>query len=441
MTMFEIITDKKFGRELTRGQIEFFIKGAADGSIKEYHLAALLMALRLNGMTDRELLDMTLAMARSGTMLNLDPIGVPCVDKHSTGGVGDTTTLILAPLVAACGVPVCKLSGRGLAHTGGTVDKLESIPGMRMQLTSKEMLDCLGKVGCVIAGQSGDMAPADKTLYALRDVTSTVDSIPLIASSVMSKKIAGGAHGIVLDVKTGSGAVIQDIQGSIKLAEAMVSIGANAGKNVIALVTSMSQPLGTHIGNALEVKEAIDILSGHAAGDLRQVSLRLGSYMLLAAGKTGTLEEAEVLLRRALADGSGLAKLEEIIGAQGGDARVCRDTRLLPAAPCVQAFYCRAGGYMGRMDTEKLGLCAMSLGAGRATAEGTIDPSVGFVLHRRAGDAVSKGDALFTVHAADALKLHEAAETLFNIVPIVSERPAPEKLIDAVVDASGVRLC
>lgn len=438
MLMTQVISDKKWGRELSREQIAFFVSGAADGSIKDYQLTALLMAIRLNGMTARELGDLTLAMAHSGDMVDLSAVDGVCVDKHSTGGVGDTTTLVLVPLVAACGAKVVKISGRGLAHTGGTVDKMESIPGMRTSLSGQEMIAQVRRIGCAVAGQSPNMVPADKTLYALRDVTSTVDSIPLIASSIMSKKIAGGAGGIVLDVKTGSGAIIPDMAGSIELAKTMVSIGAHTGRKVIALVTGMSQPLGTHIGNALEVKEAVDILSGRAAGDLRTVSLKLGSYMLLAAGITQTPQAGEQMLLKALKSGAGLQKLKEMIAAQGGDERVCDDTALLPQAAFVKTYACGDNGFVGEMNAEKLGLCAMALGAGRREKTDPIDPAVGFVLHGRVGDKLQKGDPLFTVHASCEKAMEEAAQTLYGLIPITRERVEPEKLIHAIITEDGV---
>ena len=441
MLMTQIITDKKLMRALSKEQIDFFVTGAADGSIPDYQLAALLMAIRLNGMSERELDDLTTAIARSGYMADLSAINGICVDKHSTGGVGDTTTLVLVPLVAACGVPVCKLSGRGLAHTGGTVDKMESIPGMRVEMSPNEMIAQVKRIGCAVVGQSPDMTPADKTLYALRDVTATVDSLPLIASSIMSKKLASGAEGIVLDVKTGSGAIVPDLEGSIELAKTMVSIGIRAGRKMIALVTGMSQPLGTHIGNALEVKEAVDILSGRASGDLKTVALMLGGYMLMTADAAPDPETAEKILTEALESGRGLRKFKEMIAAQGGDPGICDDTSLLPSAPCIQTFPCRAKGYAGRMDAEQLGLCAMALGAGRRHKEDRIDPAVGFVLHARVGDALQEGDPLFTVHASDTRTLHAAAETLYTLVPILPEHVQQARLIDAIVDINGVRLC
>lgn len=321
MALIDVITAKKFGQELTQQQLTEFAQAAADQNTPDYQLAALLMAIRLNGMSPQETAGLTLAMAQTGDMLSPDVGGIP-VDKHSTGGVGDTTTLILAPLVAACGGKVVKMSGRGLGHTGGTIDKLESIPGFRTELPEEEFLRIAREVGCCVVGQSGELAPADKRLYALRDVTGTVDSIPLIASSIMSKKLAGGAQGIVLDVKLGSGALMKTMEECMALARAMCDIGKRAGRKMAALVTGMDEPLGSHVGNALEVKEAIDTLAGRVQGPLLFVSLALGAQMLLLGGQAGNEKEALAMLQNALADGSGLEKLKQMITAQGGDARV-----------------------------------------------------------------------------------------------------------------------
>ena len=358
MNMIEIITKKKLGQTLTREEIVHFTRGAADGSIPDYQLAALLMAIRLNGMTAQETTDLTLAMRDSGDVCDLSAIPGVKVDKHSTGGVGDTTTLVLAPLVAACGVPVAKMSGRGLGHTGGTLDKLESISGLTVSLTEEQFVNQVNDIGLAVIGQTASLAPADKTLYALRDVTATVDSLPLIASSIMSKKLASGADAIVLDVKTGSGALMETVEDAIGLAKAMVDIGTLAEKPVRAIVTGMGQPLGTHIGNALEVKEAIDVLAGRVTGDLLEVALLLGSHMLVAGGRTDSTEEARAMLLEALHSGAGLEKLRAMITAQGGDASCVDDVMRLPQPALIREVKCGCEGCIACMDTEALGYAA-----------------------------------------------------------------------------------
>ena len=417
MTMLEIIEKKKLGKELTGEEIRFFASAAAEKSVPDYQLAALLMAIRLQGMTDRETTELTLAMRDTGDVADLSSIPGIKVDKHSTGGVGDTTTLVLAPLVAACGAPVAKMSGRGLGHTGGTLDKLESIPGLRVGLTEEEFLRQVREVGVAVVGQTGHLAPADKTLYALRDVTSTVDSIPLMVSSILSKKLAAGSDAIVLDVKTGSGALMQNLEDSIHLAEMMVSVGTLAGKPTLAVISGMDQPLGSHVGNALEVKEAIDILSGRAAGDLKEVSLTLGGHMLMLAGRAQTHPEAVKMLEEALESGAGLRKLKEMIRAQGGDPAVCDDVTLLPQAPVKRTVCCGRSGYVLRMNTMALGTAAQAMGAGRMRVEDQIDYAVGFVLQVRIGDQVTPETPLCELHArteADADRAEQAVrEAIF----------------------------
>ena len=438
MDFLSIITAKKNGQELTASQIRSFAQAASDGSVPDYQLAALLMAIRLNGMTARETNELTLAMAQSGDMLDPDVGGVP-VDKHSTGGVGDTTTLVLAPLVAACGGKVLKMSGRGLGHTGGTIDKLESIPGMRVSLPEEEFVDIVRRVGCAVVGQSRELAPADKRLYALRDVTATVDSIPLIASSILSKKFAAGARAIVLDVKFGSGAIMDTMEKTLDLACTMVQIGTLAGRKVIAVISSMEEPLGTHIGNALEVKEAVDILSGRAGGDLKEVSLFLGSQMLVASGVCPDEETAHARLTEALESGRGLAKLKEMIRAQGGDDRVCDDVSLLPQAPLTVPVIAEKAGYLSQMDTAALGNAAQAMGAGRRTKEDVIDPAVGIVMCKRLGDLVAPGDTLATLYARTEESAAAAAAAVREAL-VFSEAPAQKpKLIFAVVTPDGIR--
>ena len=439
MNMVEIITKKKLGQALTPEEIAYFVRGAADRSIADYQLAALLMAIRLKGMTPEETTELTLAMVHSGETADLSRIPGVKVDKHSTGGVGDTTTLILAPLVAACGVPVAKMSGRGLGHTGGTLDKLESIPGMRVDLSEEAFIAQVQRIGLAVIGQTKALAPADGTLYALRDVTSTVDSLPLIASSIMSKKLASGADAIVLDVKTGSGAIMQDLEGSIALGKAMVEIGALAGKPVTALVTGMAQPLGTHVGNALEVKDAIDVLQGRTQGDLKEVSLLLGSQMLVCAGRAKTPEEGRGLLEQAIASGAGLRKFQEMIEAQGGDPRVCEDLSLLPQAAVKRVARCGRSGYVAAMDTQALGLAAQAMGAGRMRKEDRLDYSVGFVLPVRLGDRVEADTELCTLYARNEADAARAEAAIRAAVTIQDAPVPPAPLCYAVMSREGVR--
>ena len=441
MDILSVLEDKKRKKALTKEQIEFFVRGAADGTLPDYQLAALLMAIRLNGMDARETADLTMAMARSGDMLSPQVGGVP-VDKHSTGGVGDTTTLILAPLVAACGGKVLKMSGRGLGHTGGTVDKLESIAGFRVSLPEEEFVSIVRRVGCAVVGQSAQLAPADKRLYALRDVTATVDSIPLIVSSILSKKFAAGARAIVLDVKAGSGALMPTVEASIQLAQAMVDIGAHAGRSVIAVVSGMEEPLGSHVGNALEVREAIDVLAGRAGGPLKTVSLFLGAQMLVASGVADSEEAAQKMLAEALESGAGLKKLKEMITAQGGDSAVCDDPSLLPRAPYIRPVIAQTAGYLSHVNGTALGLAAQRMGAGRVRKEDPIDPAVGFVMEKRIGDRIEKGDVICTLHAKDETSAREAESRILDTLTL-SPDPAPRaRLLYALITPKGVtELC
>jgi len=435
MAFIDIIAAKKSGKALTEAQIDEFARAAADPGTPDYQLAALLMAIRINGMDARETAQLTLAMAKTGDMLSPEVGGVP-VDKHSTGGVGDTTTLILAPLVAACGGKVVKMSGRGLGHTGGTVDKLESIPGFRTELPEAEFLRIAREVGCCVVGQSGELAPADKRLYALRDVTSTVDSIPLIASSIMSKKLAGGAQGIVLDVKVGSGALMKTLEDCLALARAMTDIGRRAGRRMAALITGMDEPLGSHVGNALEVKEAIDTLAGRSQGPLLAVSLALGAQMLLLGGVAQDEPGARGLLEAALREGRGLERLRRMIEAQGGDGRVCDDTGLLPQAEKATPVPAPQSGYLARMDTEQAGLAAQALGAGRLTKDDVIDPAAGYILFKRVGDYLREGEPVAELRHAAKAPSGEAARMLRDslrfsdtpphIPPLIRARIAPD---------------
>lgn len=439
MTMLEIIEKKKFGQELTKEEIAFFAGAAAEKSVPDYQLSALLMAIRLNGMTDRETTDLTLAMRDSGDIADLSAIPGIKVDKHSTGGVGDTTTLVLAPLVAACGAPVAKMSGRGLGHTGGTLDKLESIPGLTVSLSVEEFIRQVKEIGVAVVGQTGRLAPADKTLYSLRDVTSTVDSLPLIVSSILSKKLAAGSDAIVLDVKTGSGAIMHTLEDSLKLAESMVRVGVLAGKPIVALVSGMDQPLGTHVGNALEVKEAIDILSGRAGGDLLEVSLTLGGFMLHLAGKAETPEAGREMMRQAIGSGAGLRKLKQMIAAQGGDPAVCDDVTLLPQAKVIRPVACGVSGWVVKMDTMELGLAAQAMGAGRMKIDDRLDYSVGFVLQVRIGDRVEAGTPLCVLHARSGADADRAEAAVRAAITFGQEPCGRVPNFYAVVTKDGVR--
>ena len=439
MSMVEWIEKKKLSQALTAEEIDAFVAGATDGSIPDYQIAAMLMAIRLIGMNREETSQLTLAMTCSGDQVDLSALkGIP-TDKHSTGGVGDTTTLVLAPLVAACGVPVAKMSGRGLGHTGGTLDKLESIAGFQIERSIPQFIAQVEDIGCAVIGQSGDLAPADRVFYGLRDVTSTIDSLPLIASSIMSKKLASGAQAIVLDVKTGEGAIMHSLEESIEFAQAMVRIGEDAGRRMVALVTDMGEPLGSHVGNALEVKEAIDVLAGRVKGPLLEVSLELGGWMLVLGGAAKTPEAGKELLQSALDSGKGLETLARMIAMQGGDAQVCEDVSRLPQAKVILPVPAVQNGFVQSMDTTRLGNAAQSMGAGRKTKTDTIDYSVGFVLHKRIGDAVKAGEALATVYANSAESAQSATRQIRDAVRIGAEKVAPCKLVHALVTGEEVR--
>jgi len=408
MRAVDIIIKKRDGGELSRAEIEFFIAGLTQGDIPDYQVAAWAMAVLFRGMTAHEMTDLTLAMARSGEMLDLSDTVPFAVDKHSTGGVGDKVTLVVEPLVASCGVPVGKMSGRGLGFSGGTIDKLESIPGLRLALSVAEFKRQLKDIGIVLTGQSGDLAPADGKLYALRDVTGTVQSIPLIASSVMSKKIAAGAQAIVLDVKVGSGAFMPSLAEATKLAQAMVSIGQTAKRKVVAVISDMNQPLGHAVGNALEVREALEALHGGGPEDFREHCLLIASHLLMLAGKAKTPRAARAQLEAALADGRAFAKFRQLVERQGGDVRVIDNPDRLPHAPFVETVAAPRTGYVAEVDAGEVGLSAVDLGAGRAKKGDPIDYAVGLVVHCKVGERVKKGAPLFTIHANDRAKLAEA---------------------------------
>jgi pyrimidine-nucleoside phosphorylase len=431
VTALELIREKRDGGEHSDEAIAFLVQGATEGSIPDYQLAAWLMAVRLRGMTDAETRTLTLTMAASGRQLDLSSIPGKKVDKHSTGGVGDKATLVLAPLVAAAGIPVAKLSGRALGHSGGTLDKLESIPGFRVDLSSDEFIDQVRRIGIAIAGQTSDMVPADKVFYALRDATATVDSVPLIASSVMSKKLAAGADAILLDVKCGRGAFVETVAEAEALARTLVAIGAGAKRETVAYVTDMAQPLGRAVGNALEVREAIDTLGGRGPDDLTALSLRFGEEMLRLAG----VEPVD--LGKLLSDGSALRKLAQLVTAQCGDAAVVEDPGLLPVAPIRERVLAPASGHVRALDALQIALAAKALGAGRDRKDADIDLSVGIVLEKKVGDAVQSGEILAVIHAATLQAAQKVSGSVAAAFTIGARSASPPLLLRRVT-ASGI---
>lgn len=431
MRMVDIIEKKRDGQELTTAEINFFIEGYTKGEIPDYQASALAMAIYFQDMNDRERADLTRAMVESGDTIDLSAIDGVKVDKHSTGGVGDTTTLVLAPLVASLGVPVAKMSGRGLGHTGGTIDKLESIAGFHVELTREQFIDLVNRDKVAVIGQSGNLTPADKKLYALRDVTGTVNSIPLIASSIMSKKIAAGADAIVLDVKTGDGAFMKTQEDAEKLAHAMVRIGNHVGRKTIAIISDMSQPLGFAIGNALEVKEAIETLQGKGPKDLTELVLTLGSQMVILAGKAKTSEEAKEMLLDAIHSGKTLAKFKEFLANQGGDASIVDDLTKLPQAKYKIELPAKQSGYISRMVADEIGVASMILGAGRATKEDVIDLAVGLVLHKKVGDKVEEGESILTIYS-NRENVEDVKQKLYDNIFIADTAIAPT-LIHTVI--------
>lgn len=440
MRAVDLIQKKRDGGELTAKELTFLVDGYCDGSIPDYQMSAWAMAVLFRGMTPAETAALTLAMANSGDQVDLAPIAGVKVDKHSTGGVGDKTTLIIAPLVASVGVPVAKMSGRGLGHTGGTIDKLESIAGFQTELSREKFIEQVNELGLSVIGQSGNLAPADKKLYALRDVTATVESIPLIASSVMSKKIAAGADAIVLDVKTGSGAFMKTVEDSEKLAQAMVEIGTQVGRQTAAVISDMDQPLGFAIGNALEVREAIETLRGSGPADLTELCLTLGAHMVVLGGKAATVEEAKKLLQRQLENGEALAKFKQFIAAQGGNAAVADDIALLPQAAELVEVKAAAAGYISAIDAEELGIAAMLLGAGRATKEASIDYSVGITIRKKVGDSVREGDPLAVLHSrAQDSAVEEVIAKVRDAYAISADKPEERPLLLSVVTAEGTK--
>lgn len=432
MRMVDLIQKKRDGKRLTTEEIQFFIDGFTNGEIPDYQVSAMLMAIYFQGMDTRETADLTMAMVESGEQIDLSAIEGVIVDKHSTGGVGDTTTIILVPLVAACGVPVAKMSGRGLGHTGGTIDKLEAFTDFNVEIDNERFVELVNKNHLSLVGQSGNLTPADKFIYALRDVTATVDSIPLIASSIMSKKIAAGTDGIVLDVKVGRGAFMKNIDQAKALATAMVNIGAELNRKTIGVISDMDQPLGHAVGNALEVKEAIKTLQGNGPKDLEELCLTLGSHMLVLAGRTDNEAEARDMLHSVIHDGSALQKLATLVESQGGDAKQVMQPERLPTAPYEYEVRAPRTGYVHRIHSEEVGITAMLLGAGRATKHDKIDLAVGIELHKKVGDHVQENERLATMHM-NKEEDRQLAERLLAAYTIGDEKPNPGPLIHAVI--------
>lgn len=418
MRMYDLIMKKRKGEELTTEEINFFVEGFTDGSIPDYQASAMLMAIFFNKMNKRETADLTNAMVKSGDEIDLSSIKGIKVDKHSTGGVGDKTSICLTPLVASLGIPVAKMSGRGLGHTGGTIDKLETFKGFSVELTEEQFIENVNNINIAIMGQSGNLVPADKKLYALRDVTATVDNMSLIASSIMSKKIASGADAIVLDVKVGDGAFMKTPETAKELAREMVDIGNHLGRKTIGVISDMDQPLGFAIGNSLEIMEAIELLKGNGPKDLLELTLTLGSNMLICAKKAETEEQARKRLEENIANGKGLEKLKEFIKAQGGDISAIDDFSKFPKAKYIEEVVAPRDGYITKIKAEALGLIAMELGAGRATKESEIDLAVGLVLNKKRSDKVNKGDVLAYIHSNNKNNIEKARKSILENITI-----------------------
>ena len=429
MNIVDLIIKKRDGGKLTKEEIEFFIKGVTDSSIPDYQVSAMLMAIFFQNLDNEETSELTMAMAHSGGTFDLSSVEGIKVDKHSTGGVADTTTLILAPLVASCGVPVIKMSGRGLGFSGGTLDKLESIPGFKIDVTEKQALEYAKTSGIVLMSQTDNLTPADKKLYALRDVTGTVDNLALISGSIMSKKIAAGADAIVLDVKCGSGAFMKDYPSAVKLAKTMAEIGKSVGRNVTAVISSMDQPLGMNIGNSLEVIEAIEVLKGNVKGDLLDVALTLGAYMLIGAKKVNSVEEGISMLTKNINNGKGLAKFRELLIQQHGNPDIIEDYSLLPLSKAKLEVKADSNGYIYSMNTAEIGRSSLETGAGRASKTDSIDFGSGIIMKVRIGDTVSKGDVIAEIYSATEEKCISAGKYLKDAIEIKAEKPEQPKLI------------
>lgn len=438
MRMYDIILKKRNGQELTKEEIKYVVNGYTNEKIPDYQVSALLMSIFFKGMTIKETVDLTESMMKSGDLMDLSKIEGIVVDKHSTGGVGDTTTLILAPLVASCDVPVAKMSGRGLGHTGGTIDKLESIKDFDTNLTVDKFIDNVNQIKIAIAGQTGILAPADKKLYALRDVTATVDQLSLIASSIMSKKLASGSDAILLDVKVGSGAFMKSTEEAFNLAEIMVKIGNDMGKNTKALVTDMEQPLGRAIGNAIEVKEAIEVLKGKIKGELLDVCLALGSELLVMAKKTDSLKEASDMLKKNIENGKGYEKLLELVKAQGGDESMVSNPDKLPKGKYEVEIKSEEEKYISRIDSMEVGNCSLLLGAGRETKDSKIDLGAGIYIHKKVSEIVKKGETIATIYANDIKKADEAVIRLKRAFSYSTSPVKKRRLIYGIVTNDGV---
>lgn len=434
MRMVDIIAKKRDGKELSTEEIRFLVDGYTNGSIPDYQMSAWAMAVLFRGMTPRETGDLTMAMAESGEQLDLTSIPGVKVDKHSTGGVGDKTTLVVAPLVAAAGIPVAKMSGRGLGHSGGTIDKLESFAGFQVERTREQFLQQVRDIGVAVIGQSGNLTPADKKLYALRDVTATVEAVPLIASSIMSKKIAAGADAILLDVKVGKGAFMKTLEEAETLARAMVDIGSQVGRRTVAVISDMNQPLGFAVGNALEVKEAIETLAGNGPKDLTELALAIGARMLMLSGLASSVDEGRGRLEEIIASGKAVDKLAQMVQAQGGDKRDVYEPDRLPKAGLTAQVTAKQDGYLAGIDAETVGHASVVLGAGRLTKEMPIDLAVGIVLHKKRGDQVRAGEPLATLHANDERLLQNALQEMDEAFAYSSEQPPEQPLIYKIVE-------
>ena len=433
MRMYDLILKKRNGENLTKQEIDWMVEGYTRGVIPDYQMSAMMMAIYFQGLNPSETYNLTQAMAESGDFLDLSSIPGLKVDKHSTGGVGDKTSLVLAPVIASLGVPVAKMSGRGLGHTGGTIDKLESIPGFCTTLTEERFITQVKQIGIALIGQTKDLAPADKLLYALRDVTATVDQMSLIASSIMSKKLAAGADAIVLDVKTGNGAFMKKPENAKALARAMVEIGTKAGRKMTAVISNMDEPLGNAIGNALEVKEAIDTLLGKGPEDFTELVYNLGAYMLISVGKAENVKDGICQMKEAVESGKAMEKFLQFVEAQGGDINAIKNPSLLPKAHIIEEIYSGEEGTVNRIETQEMGICSLILGGGRETKESIIDPAVGLVLHKKVGDAVCRGDVLAEIHGNDKDKVERAKEHFYKNFIISTEKAEKKSMIQDVL--------